>query len=399
MKTKSLTILILLFLLNTFYGQHPKIGLMSPPISIREWVTGEIKGVNPFRNKTVILEFWATWCAPCIAAIPHLNNLADKFSSNDVVFLSITSEELTLVENFLTRKKMKSSVVLDKLVGNVGVTQKNYGITGIPHTFLIDKRGILRWHGHPNNLTEKLLNQYFTSGKVPGPEQEQEVSQTSSSFSKDAFYTLFINRSQSAFTDPKLHGLGILMTRSNADTSEISYRGGSVVDFISKLLEQPTTRIKIDGVPPMESIDLTLRVTVPMTDSVLNVRAMQALGDVYRMKIDYKVEIRKGWALVLAFSDRLTPSVVRKGYSTFPTDSTWIGANVSVSVFARGLESNIKQHFFDETNSEGKFDFDVSTKNMAELSKALEQQYGIVLREVERQVQIIRLSFPDNGQY
>jgi len=394
MRTTSITILILLFLFSTLYGQYPKIGSAAPPISIREWVTGEIKGPNPFRNKTVILEFWATWCAPCIAAIPHLNSLADKFASKDVVFVSITSEEPTLVENFLARKMMKSFVVLDKLVGDVGATQKAYGVTGIPHTFLIDKRGILRWHGHPNNLTEKLLEQYFASGKVPSSEQKQEGTHTSSKISKDALYTLIVNRSQSASTDPKLLGLGMLITRSNADTSEISYRGGSVVDFVSKLLGKPTTRIKIDGKAPMEPFDLTLRVTVPMADSVLEARALQALGDVFRMNMKYEVETRKGWALVLAFPERLTPSAVTKGSSISFTDSTWVGAGIPLSVFAQGLESSLKQHFFDETNVEGKFDFDVPTKNIAELRNALEKQYGIVLQETERPIRMIRLSFP-----
>lgn len=398
MKTKSIIIATFVLLFTSASAQHPKVDSPAPPISIREWVTGEIKGPNPFRGKTVILEFWATWCAPCIAAIPHLNKLAEKFASKDVVFVSISSEERAVVEKFLARKTMRSSVVLDKLVNDISVTQKAYGITGIPHTFLIDKMGTLRWHGHPNNLTDKVLDQYFASGKVPSSEQKQEVSPPSSLFSKEALYSLLLNRSQSASTDPKLRGLGMLMTRSNADTSEISYRGGSVVDFVSKLLGQPTTRIKVDGEPPMEPFDLTLRVTVPTTDSVLEARALQALTDVFRMNMKYEVETRKGWALVLAFPDRLAPSAVKKGSSTSITDSTWIGVGVPISVFARGLESRIKQHFFDETNTEGKFDFDVPTKGIAELRKTLEQQYGILLREAERPIEIIRLSFPSKDR-
>lgn len=379
-------------------ADHPKIGSPAPPISVRGWITDEIKEPNPFRGKTIILEFWATWCAPCIAAIPHLNKLAEKFASKDVVFVSITSEERSVVEKFLTSKTMKSSVVLDDVIDGLGATEKAYGVTGIPHTFLIDKKGILRWHGHPNTLSEALLDQYFRTGKLPSSEQKREEPHTLSSISQNAFYSLVISRSQSISTNPKLHGLGSLITRNETDTSEIIYRAGSVVDFISKLFEQPTIRIDIVGDPPREIFDLHLRLTVPTLDSLLNTRAVQALEDVFGMKMKYVTETRKGWALTLAFPDRLKPSSVSKGYSTALTDSTWIGVGVSIPVFVRGLESQLKEHFFDETNADGRFDFDVRTNDFKVLRSTLEQQYGIVLREAERPIQIIRLFFPNRKQ-
>jgi len=48
--------------------------------------------LHALAGKAVVLEFWATWCGPCIAAIPHLNDLAAKFENRPVVFLAVTDE-------------------------------------------------------------------------------------------------------------------------------------------------------------------------------------------------------------------------------------------------------------------------------------------------------------------
>ena len=71
---------------------QPKADEPAPPLSVErllnapddasaEW--GALKG------KVVVVEFWATWCAPCIASIPHLNELAEQFRDEDVVFISL----------------------------------------------------------------------------------------------------------------------------------------------------------------------------------------------------------------------------------------------------------------------------------------------------------------------
>lgn len=140
-----------------------QVGKPAPKIDIADWVSGEIAGENPFAGKSVVLEFWATWCAPCVEAIPHLNSLAEKYAGDKLVFVSISDEKRDVVDKFMANHPMKSSVVLDR----EGNTSRHFGVMGIPHTFLIDDEGILQWHGGPHRLTEELLDLYVKTGRVP----------------------------------------------------------------------------------------------------------------------------------------------------------------------------------------------------------------------------------------
>lgn len=136
---------------------QPKADEPAPPLSVdrllnapdgasAEW--GNLKG------KVVVVEFWATWCAPCIASIPHLNELAEQFRDEDVVFISLTDEPRATVEPFLKRKPIKGWVALDTdhRAGDA------YGVTGIPHTFLVGRTGKILGDTHPSELKAEHIS-------------------------------------------------------------------------------------------------------------------------------------------------------------------------------------------------------------------------------------------------
>src|SRR5712691_10462103 len=54
---------------------------------------GAATDANALKDSVVVIEFWATWCAPCVAAIPHFNELMEKFKDKPVRFISISNEE------------------------------------------------------------------------------------------------------------------------------------------------------------------------------------------------------------------------------------------------------------------------------------------------------------------
>ncbi len=125
--------------------------LENTPVDIG--MTAEDVTWDALAGKTVVLEFWATWCGPCIAAIPHLNELADSYAgTDDVVFLSVTDEPVDHVNEFRTRREMRSWIGHDLDRDTIGA----FGVRGIPRTFLIHDGRVMA-DTHPSQLKREHI--------------------------------------------------------------------------------------------------------------------------------------------------------------------------------------------------------------------------------------------------
>jgi thiol-disulfide isomerase/thioredoxin len=82
-------------------------------ISIGSLVQDSLTGEDPFKGKTVDLEFWSTCCGPCIKAIPHLNELAEEFAPEDVIFAAASNERAVTAQRFLEKTRMRASGFVD----------------------------------------------------------------------------------------------------------------------------------------------------------------------------------------------------------------------------------------------------------------------------------------------
>lgn len=128
------------------------LGDPAPALQIAEWVKGSPTNLADGKGKTVfVVEFWATWCAPCRASIPHLTELQKKFKDQGVVFIGVSDENSPTVKKFLATMgaKMDYTVVLDDSRKTSAAYMEAFGVNGIPHAFVIDKTGRIVWHGHP----------------------------------------------------------------------------------------------------------------------------------------------------------------------------------------------------------------------------------------------------------
>ncbi|HED52902.1 MAG TPA: TlpA family protein disulfide reductase [Phycisphaerales bacterium] len=138
---------------GAIHGQ-PSIGRSAPPISLE--MVQNAPGVDPgslnweaLAGKTVVLDFWATWCGPCVASIPHLNELADHFQENpDVVFLSVTYEDGDTIRAFRKHVPMRTWIGHDADSSMFDA----FGVRSIPRTFVIQD-GQVVWAGHPKRLS------------------------------------------------------------------------------------------------------------------------------------------------------------------------------------------------------------------------------------------------------
>lgn len=110
---------------------------------------GKAVDLGHYEGRVVLLDFWATWCAPCIDAMPELDRLHKRYRANgfSVVGLSI-DEEPAKATAFWKRRKFEYPTLLDSAEQP---TWQAYGVRAIPALFLIDRKGriVAQWRGKP----------------------------------------------------------------------------------------------------------------------------------------------------------------------------------------------------------------------------------------------------------
>lgn len=162
------------------------IGSKAPELDIEHWVqdgNGAFKPVTKFESgKVYIVEFWATWCGPCIASMPHLSELQTKHRDRGVQIVSISDEDLSTVEEFLKREVQampgkpgaKDDAAKDAPAKTYRELTSAYCLTtdpdgsckedymraaqqnGIPTSFIVGKQGLIEWIGHPMEIDGPL---------------------------------------------------------------------------------------------------------------------------------------------------------------------------------------------------------------------------------------------------
>jgi len=137
----------------------PKIGMQAPALEGLEWIQ---KGpVTLEKGKVYVVEFWATWCGPCLRSIPHLTEVQAQFRDQGVTIIGISTESAEKVEPFVTEmgSKMDYVVAIDPKRTVYDAYMKAFNVRGIPHAFIIDKTGVLVWHDHPMSNMDAVLKE------------------------------------------------------------------------------------------------------------------------------------------------------------------------------------------------------------------------------------------------
>lgn len=118
-------------------------GKPAPSIApLSQWMNTDARSWEDLRGKVVLLDFWATWCAPCVAAMPFLQRVADKFEDQPFVLIGINQDAAGdemegRVKRFLDERKLTFRHYRDPQ-GKLG---RQYKVGGIPCSFLLDKEG------------------------------------------------------------------------------------------------------------------------------------------------------------------------------------------------------------------------------------------------------------------
>jgi thiol-disulfide isomerase/thioredoxin len=118
---------------------HATVGKPAPDVS---WtlLDGTTQKLADLKGKVVVLDFWATWCGPCVMGLPKISAVAKRYADQGVVFVACDMQEAKGgVEKFLAKKKLEiACAIVDQKFG------KPFGVSGIPHTVMIGKDGVIQ---------------------------------------------------------------------------------------------------------------------------------------------------------------------------------------------------------------------------------------------------------------
>ncbi len=144
-------IIILLSLMPLLpgYDRSPKeaatatdqtIGKPAPDFVLKD-TKGKTWRLSELRGKVVFVNFWATWCPPCRAEMPSMQELSQSLAPDSFQMLAILSnDQAEMAEKFAGGIGFTAPILLDP----ENLASKAYGITGVPETYIVDKQGILR---------------------------------------------------------------------------------------------------------------------------------------------------------------------------------------------------------------------------------------------------------------
>jgi thiol-disulfide isomerase/thioredoxin len=141
------------------------IGDHAPLLQVHNWIKGT--PVNVFeKGKIYVVEFWATWCRPCKAEMPHLSALARKYKNSvTVIGLDIHEAKTTTLNKIKTfvdsmGQQMDYSVAMgdSNYITNDWLSATGQLYMGIPTAFIVDREGRIAWIGHPCYHFEDALS-------------------------------------------------------------------------------------------------------------------------------------------------------------------------------------------------------------------------------------------------
>lgn len=142
------------------------VGDAAPPISVDRWLAGERLTVGAQvpreQQRVIVVEFWALWCGPCLANMPHLSRLQNDWGKDGLAIVGITGPErnnaIDDVERYLSLNAERAafSIGWDDQRATYRAFMIAAGQKAIPCSFVIDRDGRLAWIGHPSKLEAPL---------------------------------------------------------------------------------------------------------------------------------------------------------------------------------------------------------------------------------------------------
>ena len=328
--------------------------LQTPPGTKADWPS--------LRGKVVVLEFWATWCAPCVEVVPHLNELVASLDPAKFQFISVDDEDPKVVQGFLAKRKMAGWVGID----TTRAVFAWYGATSRPTTIIVDAKGRIVAATSPEALEAADLAALAAGEKVNfKPPMPDFAALKSASAPAEGTPLFEISLRKAAPGEKNWVSSGSVGTEFHAWDAE---------DLLIRVYDLEKSRIILKNPLPEGLYDLRIAVG-GAPDSVTTPMLQTAIAEGLHLEVKRKTETRTVWVLksTAAGKTLLTPTASTGGSMSgyLPGELTMI--NGSMGDMASGLEDGLETPVVDETGIDGKFDLDLAfaAKDAGEAQAAL----------------------------
>ena len=384
-KVISTQLILVLIATISFAQSNITIDDKAPSINITDWVLNKPDDIT-LSSKYIVLEFWATWCGPCIAAVPHMNELQSKINDPDLMFISMTDESVEKIKRTVEKIDFKSAVVTDL----TKQTQVNFGdgkkgLEAYPMTVLIDNEGIVKWIGEPKQLSEDILNK-FVSNELKGvnhlKKDDKEVNPTPvaniEKSTEESPQTTFLKH----FKDKNSVIYFELKKTESSNTSSMKFGDNAMVLSPVSLRElyQEVFNVQVASTSLTDSTKYTLIYkNAKATGNSLTELENLILSSLNLTRQTNLEKVSK-YIITVENLSLLTPALDTRFSAKSDAEDKMIFSNYTIAAMVDDMEKTLNANLELKGASEIKYDFILNSTSLETFRSSLES-YGLIMEE------------------
>jgi peroxiredoxin len=142
-------------------GIGNQVGQVAPDFTLPDFA-GKPVTLSTFRGCLVILDFWASWCKPCLTTMPKIEALRERHQARGLKVVAVSLDyRLEDAARYLAANGFDDFLALWGSFAQARTVARAYGVHAIPRAVLIDRQGIIRFIGHPQGLTEDIISPWL----------------------------------------------------------------------------------------------------------------------------------------------------------------------------------------------------------------------------------------------
>lgn len=396
MKNKILVLSIALSITSNLFSQTSlKVGDKAPSITITDYISNIPKD-KTLKDKYILLEFWATWCAPCLGAVPHLNELQAKYKNRkDLSFISMTYESPEKVMKTLKRIEFTTIVVSDQTEkSHTDFGAKKNGNMTLPRTVLIDNKGFVKWIGEPDQMSDSLFDSFLKGDEITAKRDsvpENIENKTKADLKDENIIDIvmkLLRNKQTQYSFSLLESIDNHSSSSHKFPSKGQYTAVnySFKKILSELLNVTETQLEIPELLNDKKYSMLYK-NVNIVDEKkciedIKTNLLKSLG--LREKIESRtVEV---YLLKVIDKNKLQLSTEKDDQSHWgENDTHLIFANIPIETLIKVVGKLQKINIIDEANLIGNYDFILRKDSKENLIKDLES-YGLTLEKANKSI-------------